>query len=508
MRARFLKFLAVLSQPAVAIGGALVIAAVIVGGTWYIVSVSPSGAYTPVVSAPIQQEVDASGPVQGAQTTDLSFQISGQVAAIPAVVGEHVAAGQTLVTLEGGSQAAALAGAQAALQEAQANLAALNAGTRPEQLTIDQSAVTDDQAALIDAIRSGYVAADTAVHSDADQLFTNPRNASAALTVIVPDSILADQVVQERIALEPVLASWSTDAMNTQGSSADAAEATQDLTQVNTFLDDLAAALTMVQPSASVSASALSAYEASIAGARTGIAGALTALTGSESALTGAQGSLALAQAGATPQAIAAGQAQVAAAQAQVAAAQVTSGETVLVAPINGVITAQNANPGESVSPGVPLVSMEGDSAFEAKVPVSESDIGKIKVGQVVNTTFDAYPGVTFPATVTAVDPAATVTDGVSSYQVTATFAANDPRIQSGLTAHLSILTANVPSALIVPASAVIQNGASQFVYVKNPGGKDIETPVTTGIESASGMIQILSGLTAGQQVLTFGTAE
>jgi HlyD family secretion protein len=510
MRARLLAIVAFISQPVVAIGGAIVIAVIIAGGAWYLTSVSPSGSYTVVATSTLTQEVDVSGAVQGAQTTDLSFQISGQVASIPAKVGEHVGAGQVLVALAGGAQGAALAGAQANLEAAEANLAALQAGTRSEQLAIDQTTVTNDQAALADAVESAYVAADTAVHVDADQFFSNARTPNATLTIIVPDSELSTRLVNERIALEPAFTTWSSQIASSATSgnyTISAATAFTDLTQISAFLDDAADALSKVQPSSATSAGTLNGYVAAISGARTSISGSLSALTGAESALAGAEGTLTLAQAGATPQSIAAAQAEVDAAQAAVSSAQVSSGETVLVAPISGTVTAQNANPGESVSPGLPLVSLESDSAFEVKAQVSESDIAKIKVGQTVNATFDAYPGVSFAATITEVDPAATITNGVASYDVTATFTVNDPRVESGMTAHLAIITATVPDALTIPISAVISDNGADFVYVHSTKG-DIETPITTGVEDANGNVQVLSGLSAGQQVLTFGSAE
>lgn len=511
MRNKLLGLLHTLSQPAVAIGGAIVIAIAVVGGTWYLTSVSPSGAYTAATVGSITEVVAVSGPVQGAETTDLAFQVSGQVASIPAKVGQKVGAGQVLVSLSGGGQAATLAGAQANLEAAQANLAAVESGTRPEQLAIDQNAVVQDQAALADAIRSAYVNADTAVHVNADQFFTNARTASAALTVTVPDSTLATRLVQERIALEPVLASWGAEISSSGFASGDltasGATAVAGLTQVNTFLDDAAAALSKVQPTPSVPVATLNSYQTAVSGARTSVSGSLTSLTAAKSALTSAQGTLTLAQAGATPQAVAAAQAQVDAAKAQVQSAQVSSGQTVLVAPIAGTVTAQNAHLGQSVTPGVPLVSLQGTGAFEVKAPVSESDIAKVKVGQPVTATFDAYSGANFAATITAVDPAATLVNGVPTYQVTATFTANDPRIQSGMTAHLSILTASVADSLIIPSSAVISDNGAQFVYVK--GAKtDVKTPITTGVMGADGKVQVLSGLAAGQQVLTFGSTE
>jgi HlyD family secretion protein len=448
--------------------------------------------------------------VEGAETADLSFQVSGQVASLPVAVGQEVFAGQTLVALSGAQQAAALASAEANLETASATLASLEAGTRPEQLPIDESSVTQDQAALRDAVASAYIAADSAVHATADQLFTNPRTSNAALIFTIPDATLTTTIVNERIALEPVFVAWGAQvgsaSFATEDPSVPAADAAHYLAQVNAFLDDAAAGLTKTQSSPSLPAATLAGYGTAVVAARANVAGALTALTGAETGLTSAEGALTLAEAGPTPQAVAVGEAQVAAAQAALDAAHVSANETVLAAPIAGTITAQNAHLGETVTPGVPLVSMEGTGAFEAKVPVSEGDVGKIKVGDPVTVTFDAYPGQSFSATITAVDPAATMTNGVASYQATATFLANDPRIQSGLTAHLSIITSSISSALVVPASAVISDGASEFVYLKGAKGPE-KTPVTTGVESTSS-IQILSGLSAGDEVLTFGSAQ
>lgn len=497
MRSKFLAFLTVLSQPVVAIGGSIAIAVLAVGGAWYLTQVGATGVYTTATLAPITQEVDVSGVVQGAETTDLSFQISGQVASVPGKVGQQVGAGQVLVALSGGAQSASLAGAQANLESAKARLAALNAGTRPEQIAVDQSA-------LRNAITNAYSVADGAVHTTADQFFTNGRTGSATLTIIVPDSVLVNRLTAERVALEPILAQWNADISTptflTGDPTAASNETSQELILVNTFLNDAASALTKAQASGNITATMLSGYQSAIASARTSVAGSL-------SAVTSAQGALTLASAPPTATDVASAQASVDAAQAAVDSAKVSSGQTVLVAPISGTITVQNAHLGQTVAPGVVLVSMQGTGAYEAKAPVSESDIGKLKIGQAVNASFDAYPGVAFPATVTAVDPAATMTNGVSSYQVTATFTANDPRVQSGLTAHLSIVTATATDTLVVPASAVISDGTTQFVYVQS-GKNTSKTPVTTGIESASGMVEIRSGISAGAKVLTFGNSK
>lgn len=512
MSSRLLALARLLARPAIAVGGSLALALALAGGAWYLASEKPSGAYAAALMAPLAEEVRASGPVESAQSTDLSFQIPGQVAAINVAVGQHVAAGQVLVALSGGSAAAAVESAKANLASAQANLSALQAGTRPEQLAIEQNAVAQDQDALRDAVRSAYVAADTALHADIDPLFTNPRTPNPQFSLTVPDSTLVNEINRERSTLEPLLTDWGASVSSADFATAEPAALGQsssaDLASLTSFADDVARALAETQPSAALSAGALASYQNQVAAARTALSGAASALTGATAALIAAEGALALGQAGATPQQIAQGEAQVGAAQAALDAATVAQRETALVAPIAGVVTVQNANPGETVAPGVPLVSIESDAAFEAKVPVSEADIAKIKPGEAVEATFDAYPGVVFPATVTAVDPAATFSGGVASYQVTATFSQDDPRIASGLTAHLSILTDEIPSALVIPASAVItESGGQEFVYVKGGPGPGTKTPVTTGLRGADGMVQVLSGLSAGAQVLTFGSA-
>lgn len=499
MRARIFSLLRFISNPIVAIGGALIIGAALVAYVWVSTSVMPSGVYTTVTTGSIQESVNVSGIVQAAHSTNLSFQVAGNVADVVVQVGDHVMAGETLATLNDASAVAMLAGAKAALEVQQANLASLEAGTRPEQLSIDQTNLIQAKQALSDAIQSAYVAVDDAIYAKADQVFNNPRTADATLSIQVPDATLVNRLHDERIALEPMLAAWQNNATSTTAGTAET-----NLQMVNTFLGDLAMALAETPVGGTVSATELADYQTSVNTGRLNVSGALTALTAADTAEKSAVGALILAQSGATTNDIAAQQAAVDAAQAAVQSAQVAVTDTQLVAPVSGIITAQNADLGETVSPGIPLISMIANGAFEVQASVSENDIGKVAVGEPVTVTFDAYPGVTFPATVTTVDPAATVNNGVSSYGVTVTFISQDPRIKPGLAANLIIVSATRNAALLVPSSAIITTASRQFVYLKGAHGA-VETPVTIGIVGAAGVTEITSGLTAGEEVLTFG---
>ncbi len=503
------SILSLIARPAVSLGGAVVIGVALVAYTFVSTSVAPSGATVLVTQGAITQEVDVSGTVKAAQRTDLAFQVPGRVSAIRVQVGDHVTAGETLVSLDGATEAAALAQAQAALEVQEAQLASLKSGTRPEQLSIDVANLQQARAALDDALQNAYVAADDAVHAKADELFTNPRTAGAALAFTAPDATRATAVTNERIALQQVFSAWQSLSASSTDPVATAGVVNGYLVQVNAFLNDLATLLAETPAGGSLTAAELTAYQASVNAARSEITGSLTgALPGLTGALTGyksAQGALTLAQAGATPDQIAAQQAAVDAAQAAVTSAQVAVDKTVLVAPIAGTITVQNANPGETVTPGAPIVSLIADGKYEAVANVSDNDIAKVKIGQEVEATFDSYPGVSFLAKVTTVDPAATMENGVPSYGVTVTFDTNDPRLSAGMTANLRIITATKDNALLVPTSAIITDGTGSFVYVRT-ARQYVKTPVETGLSSVSGMTEILNGVTAGQAVLTYGS--
>jgi RND family efflux transporter MFP subunit len=507
MRERFIALLSFLSKPSVALGGSLVIGVIVVGIAWHGSTASPSGKYVSVTSGPITAEVDVSGVVKAAHSTDLSFQTSGTISSVPVQVGDHVGAGQTLVMLSAGTQVASVALAKANLEAQQAKLAALVAGTRPEEITIDQTAVTQAENALVNALASAYTNADDAVHAKADQTFTNPRTSNAQLSILVPDQNLVNKVQMERIALEPVLTAWKNTPPATQATfDSDVVSAETDLKTTGAFLDDLTAALAEAQPSNSNSAQVIVGYQTEVNLGRLNVSNALSALIGADTAYTSATGALTLAQAGATANDIAAQQAAVDGAQASLDAANAVAAQTVIAAPTSGTITVQNATLGQTVVPGVPVVSMIADGKYEADAEVSETDIATVQLGDVVNATFDAYPGVIFPATVTTVNPAADMSTGVASYGITVTFTNNDPRLKPGLSANLAIITATKDMTLLVPTSAIITNGNAKFVYVQSAHGV-VQTSVATGITSATSMTEITSGLTQGEQVLEFGAS-
>jgi HlyD family secretion protein len=503
---RFSRYKKILSSRWGVVG---IIVLLLIGGYWFFVrSSGASYQFITVTQGSITETVSVTGNTTPTKSVSLGFQNTGTIAHIYHALGDRVGAGELVAELNTANLSAALQQAQANLAVAKANLAALVAGTRPEQLAIDQNAVAQDQIVLANAIASAYAVSDGAVHTNVDQFFTNARNSGAALTFIVPDAVLANTVVQERIALEPVLATWSAQVSLSLFSSSDpvvaATQAVQNLAQVSVFLNDVAAALTKTGVSGNLSLATLTTYESSVATARTNVASALTALTSAKTALMSAQGTLTLAEAGSTAESIAAGQAQAAQAQAGVASAEANLSGARIVAPISGVVTQLDAKIGQLASPGTPLISIIGNSGFEVDAGVSETDVGKLIVGNKVTMTLDAFPNETFTGSVFYIAPAQTNTQGVISYQIKISFDKDDPRLKSGLTANVDIQTKQKDMVLILPQYAILQNDSGTFV--ETLVGKTVTTnPVTLGIQDQKGNVEILSGVTLGERVLNIG---
>jgi multidrug efflux pump subunit AcrA (membrane-fusion protein) len=318
--------------------GAMVLIALVAG---YYIFHSKSAPYQfiTVTQGTITETVSVTGNTTPMKSVSIGFQNSGTIGRTNYNLGDYVNAGAVIAELTTGNLYASLQQAQASLSIAEANLAALTVGTRQEQLVIDQNAVTQAQSALSNAIASAYVASDSAVHVTADQFFTNPRTASAAITFVVPDVELANNLVQKRIELEPALSYWGAQVSSPSFGSSDpmapATQAVQNLAAVSAFLNDAAAALAKTSPSSSVPAATLATYESNVAAARASIATALTALTSAKTALVTASGTLTLARAGSTAESIAAQRAQVEQARAGVANALANLRGSQIISPIS-----------------------------------------------------------------------------------------------------------------------------------------------------------------------------
>lgn len=484
----------------------VVVVASVGGAVWYVASNhAPTFAGTTATRGNVIASLDEPGTVMAENNAQLSFQEAGQIAQVDVREGDNVSAGTTLATLTTASLQATLAQAQAGVAAAQAQLAQLQSGTRPEQLAVDQTAVTNAQSALQSDAFNAYTAADDAIHNQIDNMFSTPRSNNPVFLIPDTDSQAVNNIQTSRLAIEGSLTNWySAFASSTASSTALPNTAVTALDQIQTFLDTVAIAVNDATPSSNLTASMLAGYKVNVVTARTEVGGAITTLTNAQSALQTAQSNLALAQAGATPQAIQTQEAAVAQAEAQVSSTQVAINNSVLVAPFPGTVQNLTAQIGQVVSPGAPVLTLVNNGGLKIMTYVSEVDVAKIRPGQTARITLDAFgTGTTFPATVTTVDNSKTQVNGTPAYLVTLHFsnAPNGPK--DGMTGNVHIVLAEDDNVIEVPSNLVINNGNQYFVLVQSPTGP-VQKQVQIGLVGDGGMTEITSGLSEGDQLSNF----
>ena len=175
-----------------------------------------------------------------------------------------------------------------------------------------------------------------------------------------------------------------------------------------------------------------------------------------------------------------------------------------LKAPTDGKITFVNYSAGEQTSLTKAVVSMIGKNKFYIEVDIPESDIAKVKIGNPVEITLDAYSDdIKFQGRVILIYPAETVIQDVVYYKVKVEMDDSTYEIKTGMTANCDILTASRENVLTTPYRALQEKDGRKFVRVLE-GNKVIEKDVVVGLKGDEGEIEVISGLEEGEKVIIF----
>ncbi len=195
-------------------------------------------------------------------------------------------------------------------------------------------------------------------------------------------------------------------------------------------------------------------------------------------------------------------EAQVAQAEASLALAEKNLEKTKLRAPNAGVITNIKGEIGENISISQNFAVMISPKLI-IEADISETDIDKVELGQPVRLTFDAFgEEELFSGEVYFIDPAETKIQDVIYYRVkVALDDRNGKSIRSGMTVNLDILTNKKKNILMVPQRAVIEKNKKKIIRALTHGKME-EVEVKTGIRGDGGMIEIISGINEGQEIV------
>jgi RND family efflux transporter MFP subunit len=211
---------------------------------------------------------------------------------------------------------------------------------------------------------------------------------------------------------------------------------------------------------------------------------------------------------------------QVEVAQRQLDARQTDLNDMVVRAPFDGVAISKDAQPGEMISPvsagggftRTGICTIVDMSSLEIEVDVSESYINRVKPGQPVEAVLDAYPEWRIASKVITSVPSADRQK--ATVRVRIAFDQLDPRILPDMGVKVSFLSEAAPVAsatdqprarLLVPKGAVRTVDGTSIVFVVR--GDRVERRAVKLGGNDGDLIEVISGLTAGDRVVIEGVA-
>ncbi|PNK04941.1 efflux transporter periplasmic adaptor subunit [Cylindrospermopsis raciborskii S07] len=214
-------------------------------------------------------------------------------------------------------------------------------------------------------------------------------------------------------------------------------------------------------------------------------------------------------QNGSRPQEIARLTAVVEAAKAQLKRQQVQLEDTIIRAPFAGIITQKYANIGAFVTPTTSASSSTSATSssivalargLEVLALIPEADIARIKQGQQVEIISDAYPEQVFTGRVRLIAPEAVIEQGVTSFQVRIFIVNGGDKLRSGLNVDVTFLGDRLEDAITIPTVAILTEDGKTGVLVPDSDNKPEFREITMGAQIKN-ETQVLTGIQTGDLI-------
>jgi HlyD family secretion protein len=147
-----------------------------------------------------------------------------------------------------------------------------------------------------------------------------------------------------------------------------------------------------------------------------------------------------------------------------------------VTSPMDGVVIRRGVELGDTVTSGVSsfnagtvLMTVADVETMIIKAGINEVDIGKVRLGQPVKVSLDAYPKVRFRGAIKRVAPAARLEDKVKVFEVEVAIDHQGAELRTGMTANVDVIGEKREKVLTVPVEAVFRKDESELVYVRKP---------------------------------------
>ena len=176
---------------------------------------------------------------------------------------------------------------------------------------------------------------------------------------------------------------------------------------------------------------------------------------------------------------------------------------TILRAPIGGVVSARNYDRGDMYAMAQPIYTVQQITPVKLLVPISETDYTRVKRGDKVHLTVDAIPGKSYEGSIVRLYP--TMDAATHTFNAEVRVPNTNRELRPGMYARVTVDYGSNDSIVVPDAAVLKQQGSGQrIVYVLNPDDTVSIKMVTTGRHFGTSY-EILSGLEEGEQVLTGG---
>jgi RND family efflux transporter MFP subunit len=190
------------------------------------------------------------------------------------------------------------------------------------------------------------------------------------------------------------------------------------------------------------------------------------------------------------------------AARARVSLARKSLGDTTVRAPFTGVVVERKVSVGDYVSPGTQVATVVRINPLRVLLTVPEQSVGLVRVGQPVNLQVDAYPNRTFTGTVRFVSPSLRADQ--RALTVEALVANPSGELKPGFFATAHIEQPEKTQALLIDRRAIREVGKTNRVFVL--AGDTVQERIVTLGQTADQLVEVVSGLSAGDRVAIGGT--
>jgi RND family efflux transporter MFP subunit len=416
-----------------------------------VAQVTPQANFITIAVRPANEvaKVSAAGNIEVMQKRYVVFEVEGTVASVAVDVGDTVAAGEVLATLDTRDLERAVRQAQLNLAASQAQLDKLQEKANPAELEAAKATLASAEEQY-KSLLAGTSEEELA------QLRANLSKAEAALKEA--------QSAYDKVA-------WRNDVGMTSQAAA------------------------LQQATADYEA-AKAAYEAAMKGP------SVAELASAQAQVASARAQLETLLAGASEAELRAAEISVEQARLNLEEAEARLVQAELRAPITGTVLEVNVGIGQKVGVGTQAFTLADLSALKLTVNVAEVDVPHIQVGQRAEVTIDALPGRTFHGVVDRIAPASTSSQGVVNYPVTIRLTDPDlSDVRPGMTAVATIVNEEANTGWLVPTSALRQRENGTFVLVLRDG---TPTPiqVTPGEPQGEWTLVQSPELKAGDQVV------